>query len=1274
MHRPFVDVLATSKSSVAQARDQLLVLGMHNALRFQSVSDFLSGNVCCLVHLTLVILLPVGRGVLAAPAGGLTADPLAPASSAATPALFTKLTPDQSGIDFVNPIDNSHPTKRLYLGAFACGGIAIGDVDGDGVADLYLTSGPRRNRLYRGLGGLKFTDVTKAAGVAGTKAWTAGATMVDIDGDKDLDMYVCNYEAPNLLYINDGKGKFVERAKDFGLAIDDASLMAAFCDYDLDGDLDCFVMTRDFKRAGGRPSKHPVVKDGTSWKVAPGFEKYYDIVRRGPGQLTFVNAGREDYLLRNDGADANGQVQFADVSKSAGISGRDRGNSVTWWDFDEDGLPDIYVGNDFKDADRLYRNNGDGTFKDVIRQVAPHTPWFSMGADIGDLDGDGRMDLLVADMAGTNHYRSKTTMGEIDTIRPFLVSAVPRQYMHNALYLNKGVGRLADVAFMAGLANSDWSWAVKISDFDNDGLPDVFFSNGVSRSFNNSDVQRSTEEIYDQTEWDFYQSHPTREEQNLAYRNQGDLQFKDISSEWGLDHTGMSYASATGDLDGDGDLELLVANLDEPVSVYRNDSPATAHRVRIRLVSDRENSFGLGARVTVVAGGKSQVQTLRPATGFLSCNAPELAFGLGAHTEIDRLTVKWQSGQVQEFDNLAADKAYTIKEPSGKPPAYKKPMKPMPVYANVDTPSLRSIVHVEKPFDDFARQPLLPNQHSQLGPGLAWADVDGDGDQDLYRSHASGAVGRIYRNDGPANFVGTGTAPFEEHIDSEDLAPLFFDADLDGDPDLYVVSGGVECEPGDSLLCDRLYLNDGTGKFTNAPAGTLPDLRDSGSSVVAADVDRDGDLDLFVGGRVIPGAYPETPSSRLLRNDSRSGKPKFTEITDEVKGLEKAGLVTGALWSDANGDGWIDLLVACEWGPVKIFLNNKKGKLAEATEASGLADHLGWWNGISGADLDGDGDIDYVATNFGLNTPYKATAEKPELLYYGDLDGSGKKRIVEAKFENGICYPRRGFSCSKGAMPGLKAKLKTFHNFASSTLSELYSDTRLSKATRFEANTLASCVLINDGSARFSVKPLPGAAQMAPAFGVVLSDFTGDGHIDCVLGQNFYGAQPETGWMDAGLGLLLRGRGDGTFDPMDPDESGIAVPGPGMAASAADLNGDGRPEIVFAVNSGRIRVFSEPAAATAKDRILAVNLKGKTGNPAGIGARVTVKLAGTGSKPQTAELYAGSGYLSSTEAKLWFGLGRVESSAPVEIAVRWPDATTTKKEVVAGSKSVTIRR
>ena len=1099
----------------------------------------------------------------------ITSEPLSPATPGAAPeaTLFTALPPSVSGIDFVNPIDNAHPTKRLYLGAFACGGVAIGDLDGDARPDIFLTSGPRRNRLYLNRGGLKFEDATAAAGLAGGIEWTAGASLADIDADGDLDIYVCNYDAPNRLYINDGKGRFSDRAEEFGLAVSDASLMATFCDYDLDGDLDCFLLTRDFKRAGGRPEKHPVVATDKGFEFLPGFERYYELRNQGGGKWTYINAGREDYLFRNDG-----EGKFTDVSKAAGISGRDRGNSVTWWDFNNDGLPDIYVGNDFKDADRLYKNNGDGTFKDVIRELAPHTPWFSMGADAADLDGDGREDLLIADMAGTNHFRSKTTMGEIGTIRPFLLSAVPRQYMHNVLYLNQNVGRLVDAAFMAGLASSDWSWAVKLSDFDLDGRPDAFFTNGVSRSFNDSDIQRNESAFVGKTEWDFYESQEPRKEENLAFANRGGLNFEDVSKSWGLDHLGMSYAAATGDLDGDGDTELVVASLDEPVMIYRNNAPADSRRVVIRLAGAAGNRAGLGASIRLKAGGREQVRSLRPATGFLSSNVPELCFGLGDGDEIESLTVLWQRGHVQRFTGLKAGQIYTITEPESAPPQWQPPVRERPMFAELTSPTLSAIVSKEKPFNDYDRQPLLPYQHSLFGPGMAWGDVDGDGDADLYKASPTGKAGRIYINESPGKFVYRTTKPFEEHASSEDIAPLFLDADGDGKLDLYVVSGSVECDPGSPVLRDRLYIGSGDGTFTTAPEGALPDLRDSGSCVAAADYDGDGDVDLFVGSRVIPGAYPATPSSRLLRNDSKPGAPKFVEVAAEVDGLGTVGLVTAAIWADVDGDGSKDLVVCCEWGPVKVFLNSG-GRLVEKAD-TGIADRLGWWNGIAAADIDGDGDIDFVVGNQGLNTPYKATVEKPELLFYGDMDGSGSPNIIEAKFEGKICYPRRGFSCSKLAMPSLKAKMKTFKGFASSTLSDLYTDSRLDKALRLEANYLESSVLLNDGKGKFSIQPLPMMAQFSPANCVLLHDLDEDGKIDCLLGQNFYGAQPEIGHLDSGLALLLKGNGDGTFESVPPAKSGILVPGAAMSVSAVDLNRDGRKEVVFGVNQGRMRVFT----------------------------------------------------------------------------------------------------
>ncbi|MFT5106704.1 MAG: hypothetical protein ACI9UA_002330 [Pseudoalteromonas tetraodonis] len=1082
--------------------------------------------------------------------------------------LFTALSAETTGIDFINPIDTNHPTKRLYLGAFACGGIAIGDVDGDGLADLYLTNGATPNRLYLNRGGLKFEAAAEAVGLEGREDWAAGSTLVDIDADGDLDIYVCYYDAANQLFINDGKGEFSERGKEFGLAVSDASLMASFCDYDLDGDLDCFLLTRDFKRDGGRPEKHPVVKTEDGFELLPGYDKFYEVKNRGGGKWTYINAGREDYLFRNDGGG-----KFTDVSKAAGISGRDRGNSATWWDFDNDGLPDIYVGNDFKDADRLYKNNGDGTFRDVIKEVAPHTPWFSMGADIADLDGDGREDLLIADMAGTNHFRSKTTMGEIGSIRPFLVSAVPRQYMHNVLYLNQDVGRLVDAAYIAGLASSDWSWSVKLSDFDLDGRPDVFFTNGVSRSFNDSDIQRTMADYIGKTEWDYYESQEPRREENLAFANRGDLRFENVSKAWGLDHLGMSYAAATGDLDGDGDAELVVASLDEAVQIYRNNAAADAGRVVVNLVGAGGNRAGIGARVTVRAGGREQVRTLRPATGFLSSNAPELYFGIGKVQEIELLTVRWQRGEEQTFTGLKPGRRYTITEPATALAKWQPRVREKPMFAELLSPSVKAIFPTERPFDDYSRQPLLPYQHSLFGPGVAWGDVDGDGDLDIYQARPAGESGRVYISQSPGNFVYNTTKPFEDHRASEDISPLFFDVDGDGKLDLYVVSGGVECEPGDVSLRDRLYLGAGDGTFKNASTGALPDLRDSGSCLAAADYDGDGDTDLFIGSRVIPGSYPETPSSRLLRNDSKPGAPKFTDVTAAVFGIEKVGLVTAALWADADGDGTDDLVITCEWGrPVRLFLNG--GGLLAEKDVTGLDDLLGWWRGIDAADIDGDGDIDFVVTNQGLNTPYKASKEKPELLYYGDMDGSGISRIIEAKFEGETCFPRRGLSCSSLAMPSIRGKVATFKSFASSTLSELYTESRIDKALRLEARGLESCVLINNGKGFFIAQPLPRMAQLSPSNCVLLEDFDEDGKIDCLLGQNFYGAQPEIGHHDSGLGLLLKGNGDGTFEPIPPAESGIQVAGAAMSLSSVDLNGDGRKEIVFGVNSGRLRVFT----------------------------------------------------------------------------------------------------
>ena len=627
---------------------------------------------------------------------------------------------------------------------------------------------------------------------------------------------------------------------------------------------------------------------------------------------------------------------------------------------------------------------------------------------------------------------------------------------------------------------------------------------------------------------------------------------------------------------------------------------------------------------------------------------------------IDRLTVEWPDGCHQSFDNVPADQLHTITEPSTPAPLPSRPETPAPLFS--ESSALPPVTHEEEPFDDFQRQPLLPRRLSQLGPGLAWGDVDGNGHDDLYVSGTRRKPGGLYLNDGQGRFRQALETQFATGAD--EMAPLFFDANGDGHLDLYVVTGGVAGGAGDETLRDRLYLNDGKGHFTPAPRETLPDLRDSGSTIVAADLDRDGDLDLFVGGRSIPGRYPLTPNSRLLRNDSG----RFTEVTDELApGLRLAGLVTSAVASDADGDGWVDLLVTCEWGPVKLF-HNEAGRLIDRTRQAGLADRLGWWNGIAAADLDHDGDIDYVITNFGLNTRYEATAEAPCRLYYGDFAGNGDPQLIEAAVTPAGLLPLRGKSALEKVIPGLKERFPTHHSFAAALLPDLLGVKPLDTAYRLEVNALESGVLLNDGKARFAFRPLPRLAQIAPAFGVVARDFDGDGNADLFLAQNCHSPQRETGRMDGGVSLLLLGRGDGTFEPVWPNRSGLAVPGDAKSAAAADLNGDGWLDLVVGVNDGALRVFENRGSETR--RTLVVKLKGRAGNSTAAGARVIVHLGG-GVK-RTAEVHAGGGYLSQSSGSLLFGIG---PAAQVErVDVRWPNGQSGSHQPAAGATVIRIQQ
>ncbi len=1172
-------------------------------------------------------------------------------------AAFRLHAPEETGVDHVLPIDTSHRLKRLYTSAYACGGVGIADFDGDGRLDLFFASGPGPNRLYLQAGPWRFEEGTEAAGVDGGGSWSAGVAVVDIDADGDPDIYVCNYESPNQLFVNLGGGRFAERARDFGLDLSGAWLMAGFADYDRDGDLDVHLLGHRFYREGGRPEEAPsLIKDGRP-VILPEYERYYRVDARGGGRYEVNNCGAADMLLRNDGRP--GAPRYSDVTVEAGIEpGRWQGNSALWFDYDRDGWPDLYVASDFEDPDRLYRNNRNGTFSDVTRQALAHTTWFSMGTDIADIDNDGWIDLLSLDMAGTSHYKSKTTMGAMGASRHFMLTADPPQHMRNCLYRNTGTGRFVDVAFMAGLAYSDWSWTAKFADFDEDGLADLFVSNGVTRSFNDSDHPLDISRLVGGTEWDLYESLPPRRERNLAFRNLGDLAFEETSRSWGLDLDSMSYGAAAGDLDGDGDLDLVVANLEDEPFLHENLVSGRS-RLALELVGAGFNPGALGATVTVRSALGLQTRQAHPSRGFLSSDAPAIHFGLGEESRAAEIAVLWPDGSRDSWTDVPANALWRIRQGGeGSRPAPPAPPVRTLYHASRALPPWR---HWEEPFDDFKLQPLLPSRLSRLGPGLASADIDGDGDIDHFVGNGVGQPGRLLVLQEGGRYQ---ARAFPHHPGREDMGALFLDADRDGDPDLYVASGSNEFPPGDPRYLDRLYLNDGSGGFRPAPEGALPGDRFSSGPVAAADFDRDGDLDLVVGGRSLPGRFPQAASSRLYRNEGRPGAPAFADATREAAPmLEEAGLVTGALWSDADGDGWPDLLLSLEWGPVRLLLN-RKGKLEEATRASGLAARQGWWTGIQGGDLDRDGDIDYVATNFGLNTKYKASAEAPEVLYYGRFGGQQEPRIIEACLEDGKLFPHRGFSCSSSAIPSLGPRLGSYHRFALATLPELYSEERLARADRYSADTLESGVWINDGSARFRWSPLPRAAQTAPSFGSALVDADADGRLDLYLVQNFFGPQIETRPMDGGLSLLLEGDGTGRFDPVPARRSGLIAPGDSKSLVVLDANQDLRPDFLVGVNDAPLLLFERDGGQ--EGRWISVRLEGPPGNPTGVGARLALLT----DPPQIREIAAGGGYLSQSPAQAWFA--RPPDGTSLE--VRWPDGLVRIHPLPPGRDRIVLSR
>lgn len=1188
----------------------------------------------------LISLLPGKAAPLSAPQGS------APG--------FTSLPGAETGVLFISPIENAHPLNRLYASSMCAGGLAVGDVDGNGLPDLYCVSGPGKNALYLQTSAWKFQA---APGADGGDAWGAGAAFVDIDQDGDLDIYVCNYAAPNQLYLNTAPAgaapQFTESTKQWGLDFSDAGHTPAFADYDADGDPDLYLMTNLLYDERGRPPEEKVIVQVNGLPaVAPEYADYIQIRKvrpdgKGGVKVDWDKKGRPDRLLRNDGE------KFTDVTAAAGMSTEPgMGLSAVWWDCDQDGDCDLYVGCDFDDPDKFYRNDGGGKFTDIVKEAVPHVTWFSMGADFGDLNGDALPDYLIADMFGTNHYKQKTSMGAMSGKYEFLTTSNPRQYMRNACFLNTGTGRFLEAAQFPRLDRTDWTWAVKLEDFDCDGRTDVFFTNGMSRNFNDSD-NKKLDFRTGETEW---QRHlragtPPLKEKNLMFRNEGSMEFTDVSAKWGVDHEGMSFSAVHCDFDRDGDLDLAVMNLDEPVMLYRNDTP-DGQRLLVQLKGTRSEKHGLGATLELTTEAGTQTRQISLNRGYLSCHEALAHFGLGKAKTATRLTVRWPSGHVQELENVAAGQLLVITEPDGPPPA--RPAAPARDTLLSEAPSGAPLKHLESAFDDFLREPLLPNQMSRLGPGIAAGDADGDGVTDLFLSGAAGQPGQLFLGKGDGTFRYGPLRPFSDDRAAEDMGAAFFDADADGDADLYVVSGGNECDADAAVLQDRLYLNDGKGNFTRAP-DSLPAETASGSCVCPADFDRDGDLDLFVGGRQVPGKYPLPARSLLLVND---GKGIFTGL-DERKavGVTNAGMVTAAAWSDFDGDAWPDLVIVREWGTPMVYLNYE-GILRPAPIVPQLA---GWWTSVLPLDVDGDGDMDFVAGNFGTNHKYHASPEHPVKIFYGDMDGKGTPHIVEAEYEKDVLFPVRGRSCSSAAMPFIADKFKSFDTFARASLKDIYGE-KLKSCLSLEATELRSGVFLNQGKARFTFEPLPWMAQLSPVFGMTAADVTGDSRPDLLLAQNFYSPQPETGWMDGGLSVVLRGDGNGKFESIAPRESGFLVPRDPRAMIAADLNADGTPEFLVARNGETALAFRQTAPLPAAARRVQIRLRQPGGNSAAIGARIMLEQPGH--PAQIAEISGSCGYLTAPLPAAFFTLPPPDpGSGPAKCTIRWPDGKETRHEL-----------
>lgn len=1023
---------------------------------------------------------------------------------------FDILPSKKSGVDFQNTLIETESENNYTFAYFLNGGgAAIADFNNDGLQDLFFTSNQGLDQIYLNKGNLEFENITTNSGIS-SKSWSAGVSTVDINGDGFMDIYIAKgstlntpEQNKNQLWINNGDLTFTESAESYNIDCNGYSVHSAFFDYDLDGDLDLYVTN---------------------------FPNYFGTSLETKKPNTYET----DRLYRN-----NGDGSFTDMTVTMNMTNYGHGLGITVGDFDHNNYPDIYVGNDFQYPDFAYYNQGGESFKNVILDKFQHTTEFSMGSDAADIDNDGYLDIFSADMNPEDNYRSKSSMPSMNPEKFWsrVQKGFHYQYMRNQLHRNQGDGSFSEIGRQLQVANTDWSWSPLLIDMNNDGLRDLYITNGYFRDVGNKDfskkVQTWQKKNIKKTRMEILSNLDQVKLDNYVFKNNGDLSFTDMRGQWIDQNETFSNGSAYGDLDNDGDIDIIVNNINQDAFVLENKTN-NKNSLRIKLKGPEKNTFGLGTKLLLKSKSGIQFQEMQTSRGYQSSSEPIVHFGMGDLNQADALEIYWPDGKYQELKDIKNGVVTVDYNQANNNKRYVPNTKSPVTFTKVNSGLGIDFTHKENKFDDYAKQVLLPHQMSRFGPALAVADYNGDGLEDVYLGGAKGQSSYLYDQQSDGTFKAN--VDFKYLPDHEDVDALFFDASLNGSPDLYVSVGDADPASSASLLMDRFYLNQGTKElipFVKA----IPQSANAGGPVVDWDIDSDGDRDLVVGSRVLPDQYPYSPNTTILKNENNG----FLDISSNVgAALQKSGMISDMVAIDLNGDGKEELITCGEWNSVKVF-GHSNGEIEDQTSTYLDRNMIGWWYSMQKADLDGDGDLDIVCGNLGTNYKYYASEDKPFKVFAKDFDNNGTVDIVLGYNYNDKIYPVRGLQCSSEQMPFVKEEIKSYNVFGNATVEDVYGD-RLDDALVINANEFRSMVLWNEGG-RLVAKPLPPNAQSFPIFGIVSTDLNGDGKEDLILGGNLKIAEVETGNNDAGKGLVLLNNGDQTFKTLNPYQTGLYADG-----------------------------------------------------------------------------------------------------------------------------------